>query len=478
MSTPLTNAIESPHIDTKLLSYYLWAGVGLLAVALVYALFNLPPRYLYLVAAAPVAFIVVVSPRLALYQFVFVLFIEYPLVPSVPLYLIDCSMVLVILAGCLDFLLEGRWPSKLPRLTLNYGYLVIALIASGLFGFWPEIMSRRVISTVSLLLTFLAVYRLSSRISVLFLIRFFVGLAAMHSILVLIPFVVSGGAFRSFGFHGVLFDDQAMVALPLAVGLYLSAGKRVAPLHLLAVIVIAGGLVATQSRAPLIMGAAASLIVIWLALRSKFRAVSDQDAGRCARGRAGFLIMAGLAVAGLVVIVQPQLFSALGERFVQLLSFEPQGTTVYRLALWKRAIATFLDYPIFGVGPGGYYHLTEIYPTFHITPDYGYLRVLGAHNVLLHYLADTGLVGGLGLVALVVNQFRLGRASWRCAGVAHNGAALALMGWVSLFALSTLIEANWMWGQLSFMAVFFAALVARQYRQTVGITPVPTGHRS
>ena len=33
----------------------------------------------------------------------------------------------------------------------------------------------------------------------------------------------------------------------------------------------------------------------------------------------------------------------------------------------------------------------------HITADYAYLRSLGAHNVLLHYLADTGLVGGLGL---------------------------------------------------------------------------------
>ena len=464
-----------PRIDTKLLSYYLWAGVGLAVVAFVYALFNLPMRYLYLVAAVPVAFIVVVSPRLALYQFVFVLFIEYPLVPSVPLYLIDCSMVLVILAGCLDFLLEKRWPSKLPRLTLNYGYLVVALIACGLFGFWPEIMPRRVVTTGALLITFLAVYRLSSKVSVLSLIRFFVGLAAMHSIIVLIPFVVSGGTFRSFGFHGVLFDDQAMVALPLAVGLYLSARKRVVLLYLIAVVVIAGGLAATQSRAPMIMGAVASLVVIWLASRSESRGVSNHSAGRCAQGRAGFLIMAGFVVAGLIIISQPQFFSALGERFGQLLSFEPQGTTVYRLALWKRAISTFLDYPIFGVGPGGYYHLAEIYPTFHITPDYGYLRVLGAHNVLLHYLADTGLVGGLGLVALVINQFRLSRTSWRRVGIGHDGTTLILMGWVSIFALSTLIEANWMWGQLSFMAVFFAALVARQYRQTVE-TPPRTSH--
>ena len=378
----------------------------------------------------------------------------------------------------MDFLLEGRWPSRLPPLTLNYGYLLVALIVSGLFGFWPEIMPRRVVSTGTLLLTFLAVYRLSSKESVLSLIRLFVGLAALHSILVLIPFVASGGTFRSFGFNGVLFDDQAMVALPLALALYMGAPKRTVVWNLLAFLCIAGGLTATQSRAPMALGAVASLVFMWLALKSKLGTVSDQGTEQTARQRARFLIFLGLVGTILVFASQPQFLSGLGDRFGQLLSFEPQGTTVYRLALWKRAIATFFDYPILGVGPGGYYRLAEVYTTLHITPDFDYLRTLGAHNVLLHYLADTGLVGGLGLVALVINQFRRGRSCWRRTGSGHDGVALALMGWVSLFALSTLIEANWMWGQLSFLAVFLAALVARQYQQTVVTAPAQTGHKS
>ena len=478
MSTPTTNAIESPRIDTKLLSYYLWAGAGLAAVAVVYALFNLPARYLYLAVAAPIAFIVVTNPRLALYQFVFMIFLEYPVVPSVPLFLIDFSMVLVILAGCLDLFLRGNWPSQSPRLSCNYAYLVVAVIVTGLFGYWPEIMPRRAISTFSLLLTFVAVYRLTSRVSVGSLVRLFVGLAALHAAIVLVPFVASGGTCRSFGFYGVLFDDQAMVALPLAVGLFLTARKRPAGLWLLAILMVMGGLLATQSRAPIAMGLAATAVMIWMVISNRRRAGSDRHEYRSAARRIRFLALGGLAGVGLVILVLPEFFATLGERFGMLLSSDAQGTTVYRLALWERAITTFLDYPVFGIGPGGYYRLADVYATFHITPNYDYLRTLGAHNVLLHYLADTGLVGGLGLVALVVNQYGLGRSCWRRVGLTVDGVTLSLLGWVVLFAISTLVEGNWMWGQLSFLAVFFAALVARQYRQTVESTTAQAGQKS
>jgi O-antigen ligase len=478
MFTLTTNAVESPHINTKLLSYYLWAGVALLGVALIYAIFNLPARYLYLVIAVPVAFIIVISPRLALYQFVLALFLEYPLVPSVPVYLIDCSMVLVILAGSLDFFLTGRWPLRLPRLTLNYVYIVGALIITGLFGFWPELMPRRVLTTCALLLTFLAVYRLSSKVPVLSLLRLFVGSATVHSMIVLIPFLASGGTFRSFGFHGVLFDDQAMVALPVAVGLYLSASKRTAIWNLLALLFIAGGLTATQSRAPMAMGAVAALFVIWLGMRQTGKLSTNRNLRLRARGRAMTLILFGLAGVGVAVIAMPQLFSTVLDRFGVLFSADPTGTTAYRLALWKRAIVTFMDYPLMGVGPGGYYRLSEIYSGLHIVPDFTHLRGLGAHNILLHFLADTGLVGGLGLAALVINQFRLGRASWRRLHLSHDGIALALMGWVIVLIVSTLIEASWMWGQLSFLAVFFAALVARQYRNSVDAPPASIAIKS
>ncbi|MBU0982397.1 MAG: hypothetical protein KKA42_00890, partial [candidate division Zixibacteria bacterium] len=39
--------------------------------------------------------------------------------------------------------------------------------------------------------------------------------------------------------------------------------------------------------------------------------------------------------------------------------------------------------------------------------------------------------------------------------------SLALFSWAFLYAMSTMIEAGWMWGQISFTSVFLIALIAR-----------------
>lgn len=450
-------------VNGRALGRYLVFGAGLLITALLWAIFNLPARYLYLVAAAPIAFAVVISPRVALYQFVVLLFFEHLLIQSIPLYLIDLSSILVVVAGAFDFFLRGRWPRRVPKLALNYAYMTLALVVCGLASFWPEIAFRRVLTSGWLVVLFVAVFRLTARVGVLEMLKLFTVTAATYSAYVLVPFITSGGVYRSLGFQGVLFDDYAMVALPIATALFLTAPKRTVGIYLIGAVVILGGVVATQSRAPIVMSLVATLFVILVARNRKMSSGGDQAVVQRTRPRAFFLL--GSAVAGVVLVLalNPQIFIAVAARFEELLSFDPQGTTVYRLALWKRAIGTFLDYPIFGVGPGGFYRLNEIYASWHIQPNYHYLRALGVHNVLLHVLADTGLIGGLGLLALVANQFRIGRKNWRQARLADSSASLALFGWAFLFGLTTLIEANWMWGQLSFMAVFLAALVSRHY---------------
>jgi O-antigen ligase len=343
---------------------------------------------------------------------------------------------------------------------------VLALAVCGLVGFWPEMALRRVLTTGSLLALFLAIYQMSSRVSVSELLRLFFITAAVYSLYILGPFVASGGGLRSFGLYGVLFDDQAMVALPIGVALTLTARPGRAPWYFAGVVFVFGGLLATQSRAPIAFALAASAFVLLAAIRRKTSSPEGAERLRTTRRRAWGLV-GGIASALIVVVAaQPDLFLSLADRFDELFSAEAQGTTVYRLALWKRAILTFLDYPIFGTGPGGFYRLSEIYATLHLTPDFPYLRTLGAHNVLLHYLADTGLVGGLGLVALTVNLFRWGRRNWQRGGTDQLDIRLALYGWAFLFVLSTLVEASWMWGQLSFLAVFMAALISRRSRST------------
>jgi O-antigen ligase len=228
-------------------------------------------------------------------------------------------------------------------------------------------------------------------------------------------------------------------------------------------VITLGGLIATQSRFCILLAAAAVLFVLAVGyLQTKTADFKDQPAVNL-RLRIKVILWTSASLIILIVALKSGLFADVLGRFEQLVSFGLKETTTYRMLLWKRALLAFLDHPVIGVGPGGFYRLHEIYSTLHLTPSYPFLRSLGAHNLLLHFLADTGLIGGAGLIALFVNQIRLARYGWFRQKGAHFGQALALYGWAFLFALSVVTEANWMWGQLSFLAIFFAALVSRQY---------------
>lgn len=474
MSISRTGAIESPRIDTRLLSYYLWAGVGLLLVALVYALFNLPTRYLYLAAGAPLAFIVVVSPRLALYQFVFVLFIEIAVLPTIPIHLTDISALLVISAAGLDFLTRGGWPRRVPPLVTNYLTIVVVLIVCGLLGYWPHLAIRPITRLLLLTTTLIALYRLTARVTVLRLIKLFFLTAVVHSAYVLGLFVKAGGEARIFGFTGVHFDDVTMVALPIGISLYLWSERKLGPYYLCGSLLILAGLVATQSRAPIILSCVTCALVVVFSKRWTSHNFEQDHLGRSLRRRTFALLSIIVLAGGVVLLLRPELLGATLERFERLFSWQPGGTVFYRLMLTKRAMMAFSDNPIFGVGPGGFKHMQEIYQTLHLSPAFEQTRNLSAHNLLTHYLAETGLVGGLAVVALCVNQMRLSWVIWRKRPCPAPAAAVALFAWALILSLSTVLEASWMWGHLSFLAVFFAALVARQYRQTVAASSVPT----
>jgi len=169
-------------------------------------------------------------------------------------------------------------------------------------------------------------------------------------------------------------------------------------------------------------------------------------------------------MSAVVLILKSGVFAAVIDRFAELATSEPGGTFRFRLILWNNALRAFWDYPFIGVGPGGFKHLHEIYPDLRLHPTFTYLRIMTAHNLLFHYLAEAGLVGGIGVVAMFVNKLRIARRSWLLS-LDSTSPALAIYGSAFLFLLSAFIDAAWLYGQLSFLAVFFAALIARQHRE-------------
>jgi O-antigen ligase len=291
---------------------------------------------------------------------------------------------------------------------------------------------------------------------------------------VIAPFVTSRGVLRSFGLSWAVFDELAMLALPIGLSFYLWSETRGRRLYLVGSGMILAALVATQSRAPILFGLIASALVLWLSyVRSRRMGRVDAHRGDSGapvamgkpvsrRIRTVVLVSIGLAV--LVLALFPELLVNVVHRFERLLTLSPGGTFAIRLVLWKWALTAFWDNPILGVGPGMFRSLSELYPSLHLTPLHYYVRHLSAHNLTLHYLAETGLLGVGALLALFINQFRMARRGWRretTGGQSHVGLAIYVLG--ILFLAITLVEAGWMWGQTGFIMVFFLTMITRHY---------------
>jgi O-antigen ligase len=433
-----------------------------------------------MLAIAPliaVAGLLVVShPRLALYQYLFVLFIQWELVESLPLYATDVSAVLLIAAALLDILLSARLPSRLPRLTLNFAALLLAVFVAAALGSDPATSLRSLLRLSFLLLTFLSVYRLVGKIEVDRLVRLFFWLCVLHAVIVLAGFVALGGTQRSWGFSPTVFDGLAMMTLPVGMCLYLWDRSGKVGLYLIGSVLVMGALISTQSRFSTFLGLALTALVMVLSwrryrriLKGKVVVPADSMATTPVPQVNRRLLVVAAATLGVsisLLAAKPFILESVFDRFSTLIS-SPAGETVYlRLTLWSFAVKAFLANPLTGIGPGCFRYVQEIIPTLRLTEVGPWVRGLTAHNLFLHYLAETGLIGATALAALFINQYRYGRRIWKSTDERTNNAcSLALYIISTLFLVTTFLEAGWFWGQTAYAFVFFVALIVRHFHR-------------
>jgi O-antigen ligase len=470
MNASPTPAIPADRVNLNIVVAYLAIILCAFFGGLLYLLLNKPLFMALVLVGLPVAILVVCHPRLALYQFMAVLFVHMAAIPSVHLLLIDVSAFLVITAALLDIFLREETELSIPKFTMNYVAILGALLLAGLFAYDPGKMFRPLLRVALLLVTFLSVYRLMRHDNLSLLVKLFFGLATVNSLIVVAQFAMSGGSVRAFGLAPVLFDDLSMLALPVGLALYLWSDERHGWLYLVSAFVVLLALIATQSRAPILFGLFAAALTIWLShlrgrrLSHESGSVDGKILKIAERMRKRTRRIVGLAITGIVavVITHSSFFVAALSRFELLLNARPSGTFAVRLHMWQTAFQTFLNHPLMGIGPGQFPRLYEVNATVHLDPVYIWIREKSAHNLLLHYMAETGLVGALALMALMVNQFRWARRRWL--GSLSSGST----GWVlgvyvvaTLLLLTTVLEAGWLWGQTGYMAVFFLAVIAR-----------------
>jgi hypothetical protein len=408
-----------------------------------------------LILALPAALLLVSSTRIAAYLFVVSIYFVMRLNQNSPLLLSDVMALMLMAAFAIDFLLKGRTVLSFPSIYKYYLYLFLALIAVSIFSYD---YTYSITPLLRILVQFIIVVILFSAFDakeIERLIKFFFWIPVGQSIYNMFYFFGSGGYDRMFGFAGAYYDDLCMLAWPVGLACFIwMKSRKSAYIYGVGTMLLLMGMLGTQSRAALFTPVWVSIILV---VYSGYKARSlGQD---FVMRRLKFLIVTVLFTG--VVLMSFGYLAGTVARFQEL----PQlysGTVWLRMSLWSASLNAFWDNPLTGIGPGAFRYIETINPLLRFDAARLYLDEASAHNLFLHYLAETGLIGTIALLALflknLLTSIKLARFSKyndrSPISIGLFGAGLAIFG--SIFYMD-----GWMWGQNAHAVPLFFAVTAK-----------------
>lgn len=223
---------------------------------------------------------------------------------------------------------------------------------------------------------------------------FFLAAGIMYSS---VAYLLSDGALRRWLW--------ATLALTLALGIFVSQ-TREAMLH-----VIIG------------LGLIAAFVWVWA---KRF----DQPQ---LRRRVSSMVIAGVLVLLIVLSGSVALLETSANRMHQAL--EGHSNTIFiRLFLWRTGIQNFVDSPVLGIGIGQIRRWDEILPYWRFDPMSQLSKGVGAHNDLITYAAETGIIGLAALFWFFWRIVQCGWSQWRRTDSAESLFKLLVI-WVPCLAL-------------------------------------------
>jgi O-antigen ligase len=225
-----------------------------------------------------------------------------------------------------------------------------------------------------------------------------------------------------------------VVTIPMAIGMAMSSSGRRQVLWTLAAALQATALILTFTRASILVGGLASILLLLYLMRFRMAAVmavatfvvlSGVTAIACAPQQG---IVTPPGVTPTPTPTQPDIVPGpIGEDGV----IDRFGDPSDRPALWYAAGLMTLDYPLFGVGIGNMVDVMRSDPERYVETPYG-RATNSAHNTILLAGAETGILGALStfvinaVIALVALQTIVFRRRHTIA-VAASFAALAFL---------------------------------------------------
>ncbi len=369
-------------------------------------------RYSWLVAFAPVAAVLgavaFVRPKVGLFILAATLYLRVDLPGLIGVYPGDLIALLVAL-GLVPHLLThgagrmGRTRLMLPMLLtlLVFGLSLFAAHdpALGLKNWLRHVQQFWIIIVTAIVLEPRDTRRL---------VRWLLFLSIVFAIPVVIEALRIDTARRVFGIASLFFPFYLCMGILYCVVAWLldrAGGRRALWAAIAALLGL--GVVATQTREAMLeiaIGVALCLILIW-------RWAGRQGDRQLRRRVAKMAIVAAL-VAILFLSGSLSYFEAPASRIQQALQGH-SNTIFIRLFLWRTGIQAFLDAPVLGIGLGQIQAWDQFLPYWRFDPMAMVARGIGAHNDLITYAAETGVLGLAALAWLLWTIGRLGLPAFR-----------------------------------------------------------------
>jgi O-antigen ligase len=389
--------------------------------------------------------------QLSLYVLVASWFFYYRLFSNSGIQVADFVLVSVILSYLSKSVLNGTLNLKKTPLDKSI-FLFLLILALSLINATNLLVGlRNYLRHIQLFALFYVVANGVRKEEIVKYLKFFLFLSILNSFYVIILFIASGGNIRSFGLAHVPFANIVVAALMICYSFYIYQENTKDKIKFgLLFFILVFALLATYTRSALLYFVIGYLLLTTISLGKA------KTHKRLAKN-IGYAIIMLFLVAGVLFPTFGSYSQGLSHKMYT--AVKPMDTIQIRLYLISLAWQAFLHSPIFGIGLAQFTVISSILPKLRFDPVYMLtLEGMSTHNLTFSYLAETGIVGLMGLYYFIFSFLKLGWINYK-----HSLKREDLI--ISLALLGAIVAGEWSFTTVNGMQfMFFLGLSVVWYR--------------
>ena len=415
---------------------------------------------LIIIIIIPTIYLAIFNPKTLIYFVIASLFIGFYIIEEpIGIKLVDICIILAFLGFIIRKIINNDEPIPKTMMDKSILLLLLCLFVSllDIFSFSHGIINYfRHLELFIIFYLFVAGICSLGKSSIMKLLNYYLLFALIASSIAIVMLFFNGEG-RAFGVTGVALSDLIVSALIISISqLFLRSSKLQWFIYSFITYVLFIQIILLQTR-----GAWLSVVLSCMFLLVLIRMLSYEYFTRN--------LLWVFLLASLSMFTSSQIFSNVfiglvhrAEHLVQL----QIGTLHYRLILWEAAYNAFIEHYLNGLGLGQFPINAGNYSSIGISSFFiENIKGLTAHNVILSYLAETGIVGIIGLIFFFSTCLRVGLYIYqKSSNIKEYQETVPLFTMLFFVFVSSFYAGSWFWSINGVQFMFFLALTNVMYK--------------